>query len=72
MIAKIFFFYRDGFANMKIGKRLWLLIFIKLLILFIIVKYFFPDILQEKFNTDTQRSDYVLQLLTQGENNGTY
>jgi len=72
MIKKIFYFYQDGFANMKVGKRLWLLIFIKLFILFTIVKFLFPDVLQERFNTDEQRSNYILQQLTQGEDNGTH
>ena len=72
MFKKIFYFYQDGFKGMKVGKRLWLLIFIKLLILFTLVRYFFPDVLQEKFNTDKKRSNYVLQQLTQGEKNATH
>jgi len=74
MLKTIYYFYRDGFRNMKLGKRLWVLIAVKLFILFAVVKYFFfPNILEEKFNNDAQRSDYVLQQLTsQGENNGTH
>ncbi len=73
MIKKILYFYIDGFTNMKLGKRLWILIIIKLLILFALIKYFFPNILEEKFNTDAQRGNYVLQQLTkQGDINGTH
>ena len=74
MLKTIYHFYRDGFRNMKLGKRLWLLIAVKLFILFAVVKYFFfPNILEEKFNNDAQRSEYILQQLTsQGENNGTH
>jgi hypothetical protein len=65
---RIYRFYRDGFASMKLGKKLWLLIAIKLFILFAVVKYFFfPNILKENFQTDQQRSDYILKQLTQGE-----
>ena len=74
MIKTIYHFYRDGFRNMKLGKRLWILIAVKLFILFAVVKYFFfPNILEEKFDNDVQRSEYILQQLTsQGENNGTH
>ena len=74
MLKTIYHFYRDGFRNMKLGKRLWVLIAVKLFILFAVVKYFFfPNILEEKFDNDVQRSEYILQQLTsQGENNGTH
>ncbi len=68
VFTKIFLFYKEGFSQMKLGKKLWLLVFIKLFILFGVIKYFFfPDILQEHFDSDTARSQYVLQQLTQGE-----
>jgi hypothetical protein len=74
MFKSIYEFYKDGFLNMRLGKQLWLLIAIKLFILFAVIKYFFfPNILEEKFNNDTERSDYVLQqLVTQGENNASH
>ncbi len=68
MLQKVYQFYRDGFSNMKLGKRLWLLIIIKLFVMFAIIKYFFfPDLLKENFSTDEERSDYILKQLTQGE-----
>jgi len=61
----VYFLYYDGFVNMRIGKTLWLLIIIKLFIIFAIIKWlFFPDILKENFQTDAQRSQYILQQLT--------
>lgn len=41
MFKKIYYFYRDGFRNMKVGKTLWLIILIKLFIMFAILKVFF-------------------------------
>jgi hypothetical protein len=65
-LSWVFHLYYDGFKNMKIGKTLWLLIAIKLFVMFVIIKWlFFPDILKENFQNDTQRSDYILQQLTQ-------
>ncbi|MEJ2690011.1 MAG: DUF4492 domain-containing protein, partial [Deltaproteobacteria bacterium] len=39
--SKVFRFYRDGFAGMQLGRTLWLIILLKLLILFLIIKPFF-------------------------------
>ncbi len=65
LLLKIFYLYYDGFKNMKIGKTLWLLIAIKLFVMFVIVKWlFFPDFLEENFKNDTQRSAYILEQLT--------
>jgi len=67
-IKAILSFYMEGFANMKLGKRLWLIIAIKLLILFGVIKwFFFPNYLEENFDNDTQRSYYILEQLTKEE-----
>ena len=67
MVIKVYHFYRDGFSDMKLGKQLWLLIGIKLFIMFAIIKYiFFPNFLKEHFSTDQQRSNYIVEQLTQG------
>lgn len=64
---RIFYFYRDGFRRMTVGKQLWLIIFIKLFIMFAILKlFFFPNFLQTNFSTDEERSDYVLEQLIKG------
>jgi len=66
VLQSIFYFYYNGFINMKIGKTLWILIMIKLFILFAIIKWlFFPNILKENFSNDKDRSEYILQHLTQ-------
>ncbi|WP_297442175.1 DUF4492 domain-containing protein [Sulfurimonas sp.] len=61
----IYFLYYDGFTSMKVGKTLWLLIVIKLFVMFVIVKWlFFPDVLKENFHSDEERSAYILDTLT--------
>jgi hypothetical protein len=57
--------YIDGFRNMSSwGRKLWIIILIKLFIMFVILKiFFFPDILKEKHDNDKQRSEYVLDQL---------
>ncbi len=62
---RIFRFYYDGFRSMTVGRTLWLLIIIKLIIMFVILRiFFFPNFLSTHFSTDEAKSEYVLQELT--------
>ncbi|MCK5029151.1 MAG: DUF4492 domain-containing protein [Bacteroidales bacterium] len=65
ILIRIFFFYYDGFKNMTVGKKLWTIIIIKLFIMFVILKlFFFKNFLNEKFETDKEKGDYVIEQLT--------
>lgn len=65
LIRRILHFYIDGFKSMTVGKRLWIIILIKLFIIFAVFRlFFFPDILKSKFDNDEQRGDYVIEQLT--------
>lgn len=65
MLKKVFRFYYDGFKKMTWGKKLWGIILLKLFIMFVILKiFFFPNLLKKNFESDEQRSDYVLEQLT--------
>ena len=47
-LHRIYDLYADGFRNMKIGRTLWTIIIIKLIIIFAVLKvFFFPDFLSE-------------------------
>lgn len=66
ILKNIALFYIEGFKNMRVGKQLWLIIGIKFILFFVIMKLlFFPNILKENFTDDTQRSEYILNNLTQ-------
>ncbi|MFC2112394.1 DUF4492 domain-containing protein [Bacteroidota bacterium] len=66
IFIRIFRFYYEGFKNMTVGKRLWVIILIKLFVFFVILRlFFFPDFLKSRFNSDQERGDYVLEQLTQ-------
>lgn len=42
------------------GRKVWLIIIIKLFIIFAILRiFFFPDFLGRKYDNDKQRSQYV-------------
>lgn len=57
---KIYRFYAEGFKQMTVGKKLWLIIIIKLIILFLILKvFFFPDFIKSHTPDDGDGSDVV-------------
>jgi len=65
MIKKVFHFYYDGFRNSSLGKKLLIIICIKLFIMFFILKlFFFKDFLHSKFESDADRGNYVIEQLT--------
>ena len=65
LLKKVAHFYIDGFRSMTVGKSLWLIIFIKLFIMFAILKlFFFPNILNTRFDTDEERGNYVIEQIT--------
>jgi Na+/H+ antiporter NhaD/arsenite permease-like protein len=62
---KILLFYYEGFKQMTVGKNLWLIILIKLFIIFAVFRlFFFPDFLNERFDNETDKSDYIIEELT--------
>ncbi len=64
LLQRVFNFYRDGFRSMTVGRRLWFIIFIKLFIMFAILRlFFFPNFLNTNFSSDEERGDYVLEQL---------
>lgn len=65
-LGRVARFYYDGFRTMSWwGNRVWIIILVKLFIMFLILKlFFFPDFLKTNFSTDRERGDYVLEQLT--------
>ena len=65
IFKNIFQFYYHGFKGMTVGTRLWVIIIIKLILMFLVLKlFFFPDFLKTHFKTDAERSNYVIEQLT--------
>ena len=64
---RAFDLYYDGFRSMTLGKKLWLVIFIKLFIMFAILRaFFFPNVVkQEAERQHMSRSEFVEQELLQ-------
>ena len=62
---RIWDLYYDGFRHMTIGKTLWLVIGIKLFIIFVVLKLiFFPDFLSTKARSGSAKADYISTQIT--------
>jgi hypothetical protein len=66
---RIWNFYRDGFRSMTVGRTLWLLIGIKLFIMFAILKIFFFPRFLGRFDTEAERQNYVREQLIERTDN---
>lgn len=64
-MKKIISLYYQGFKNMsKDSKKLWVIILIKLFIMFAVLKvFFFPDFLNSKYTSEKDKSDHVIEQL---------
>lgn len=61
LFGHLYRFYYYGFRNMSSwGRKVWLIAFIKLFIIFAVLRLiFFPDFLRKKFDNNYQRGEYV-------------
>jgi hypothetical protein len=65
ILKRVISFYVEGFRGMTIGKTLWLIILVKLFIMFVILKiFFFPSYLG-KFDNAAEKQKYVSNELIQ-------
>mgnify|MGYP002532746676 CR=1 FL=1 len=68
--VRIWRFYRDGFREMTTGRWLWLLIIVKLAIIFLVFKlFFFPDILKRDYDDDASRASAVRRSMLDPQRN---
>lgn len=65
LLKRFFSMYREGFRAMTIGRTLWAIVIVKLIVIFGILKiFFFPDILQRDYPDDEARAEAVRTTLT--------
>jgi hypothetical protein len=66
IFRRIYHFYAEGLGSMpRWGKQVWLVILVKLFVMFFILKlFFFPNFLKSNFKNDGERSNHVLENLT--------
>jgi uncharacterized protein YpmB len=52
------------------GRKVWIIIIIKLFIIIVVLKiFFFQDFLNKNFNNDKEKSEHVLDQLTNSADN---
>ncbi|PAF44482.1 DUF4492 domain-containing protein [Helicobacter sp. 11S02596-1] len=65
LFKKFSLLYIEGFKTMQLGKTLWKIIIIKLIVMFGILKIFiFDKNIDNMFSTNEQKSAFVLENLT--------
>lgn len=65
IIKQTFSMYIDGFRNMSVGKTLWKIVFIKLLVILVFLKYFVHDkTFKTEYQTFEEKSEFVINNLT--------
>lgn len=63
-MKKIAMLYIDGFKHLKLGKTLWKIIIIKILIIFVILKIFIYDNSLSTLGNADSKSAFVINNLT--------
>lgn len=62
-LHKVYHLYYDGFRHMRLGRTLWLIIGIKLFIIFVVLRlFFFPNHIRTHAE-EGKESDYVAEKL---------
>lgn len=65
IIRNIYYFYINGFKNMTLGKTLWKIIIIKLIVILIFLKFFVHDkSFKTEYKTYEEKVDFVYKNLT--------
>ena len=65
---KAFHLYYDGFRSMTLGRTLWVVIIIKLFIIFAVLKvFFFPDFLKQHASNGDEAGYVASELIDRSQ-----
>jgi len=63
MFKRILFFYIDGFKNLSdLGRKLWVIIIIKLVVIFVVIRGILMPTLNSRLSKAKQEQLYINQL----------
>ena len=63
-LKNIYLLYKDGFMNLKLGKTLWKLIIIKLVVILVFLNIFIYDkSIKTEYKSDNEKIEFVLKNL---------
>ena len=67
ILQKTFSLYQDGFKNLTLGKSLWKIIIIKLVVILVILNLFVYDkTFKSEYNSSEAREEFVFTNMTKG------
>ncbi|MGL4908534.1 MAG: DUF4492 domain-containing protein [Bacteroidales bacterium] len=69
IFCKILRFYVDGFKSMTVGRTLWILILLKLFVMFGILKIFFFKSTLSDYKTKEDKASFVREQLIKKDTN---
>jgi len=65
MLKRILFFYIDGFKNLSdLGRKLWVIIIIKLVVIFVVFRAFLFPTLDSKIPDKTKQQELYINQIT--------
>jgi len=63
-LTNIYLLYKEGFQNLKIGRTLWKLIIIKLIVILLFLNIFVYDkTIKTEYKSDNEKIEFVLKNL---------
>lgn len=68
IFKRIWQFYYEGFRNMKLGRTLWLIILVKLFIMFFVLRIFFFPRFLDSSEVGEDKGGYVSSELIERRN----
>ena len=63
LVKRIWLFYYEGFKSMTLGKTLWLIIILKLFIMFFVLKLFFFKSELGVYSNEDEKANHVIKQL---------
>lgn len=60
-LKNIYLLYKEGFLNLKLGRTLWKIIILKLIVILIFLKFFIYDKnIKTEYKTENEKVNFVL------------
>lgn len=65
-LYNVYIFYKEGFSNLTVGKTLWKIVLIKLIIIIGFLNFYIYDkSIDTEYKTTDKKIDYILKNLIQ-------
>lgn len=67
IFQRVYKFYAEGIKSMSVGRTLWIIVGIKLIILFVILRLFFFKPELNKYKSESEKAQHVIENLALDE-----